>query len=305
MVLIKDQVRFEVDFDAGELWRVQDKVREEKHLTPKALAVLKRLVEVPKRTIVRKDDLVAAAWGGDPTSDASLVRVIRELRVVFEDEAGTPAFIKTHSGRGYSFIGSRETDEEAGKGAGSPKENANPIIPPEVSAETSGADAEPPWMSETPGIVTRSIESLTQFAAMIANCEPPTATSPEAVEMFRQGQCLSDIKDWCCVRAREEFTKGRREFVRYGYLLAPNAREALTGLCAKIDNEERKYLSRSTDPNVLVIGESIKIANLRCLFFDLISTAIQERLCELHGTSLTFRESIDYHVKLCSWDQDG
>ncbi len=114
---------FRLDARNEQLWRKHEVL----HLTGKALAVLRYLVE-HQGQLVTKDDLFAAVWPEVIVSDAALVVCIRELRQALGDERRTPQFIETVHGRGYRFIGkvvsSQETvasrEEEDQKPAPSP-----------------------------------------------------------------------------------------------------------------------------------------------------------------------------------------
>lgn len=78
MIIVRGQDRFHIDFAGSKLWRVQDRGREEIHLTPKAWDVLQYLADRP-RTLVRKDELLSAVWGVQERYEASLTKIIREL----------------------------------------------------------------------------------------------------------------------------------------------------------------------------------------------------------------------------------
>jgi DNA-binding winged helix-turn-helix (wHTH) protein len=142
MIIVKDRVRYEIDFEAGELWRVQDRVREERHLTPKAWEVLQHLVEVPPRTIVRRGDLLNKVWGDVQGSEQSLTKVIRELRLALDDAPENPAFIKTVHGRGFLFIGTKEPPDDEGTSGrmGDVKKSTPPLS---QSADTAVIGAQP------------------------------------------------------------------------------------------------------------------------------------------------------------------
>jgi DNA-binding winged helix-turn-helix (wHTH) protein len=71
-------------------------------LTPKEENVLRALVGAGGRRL-SKDELVAAAWGDTPVSDASLARAIHTLRRKLVDGPGGVDCIRTTYGRGYQI----------------------------------------------------------------------------------------------------------------------------------------------------------------------------------------------------------
>src|SRR5215470_16086057 len=75
-------------------------------LTPKAFAVLRRLVEEGGQ-LVTKEELLRAGWAETHVSDGVLKVIILEIRRALEDDPAAPRFIETVPRRGYRFIGSR------------------------------------------------------------------------------------------------------------------------------------------------------------------------------------------------------
>src|SRR5215470_17458296 len=75
-------------------------------LTPKAFAVLRRLVEDAGR-LVKKDDLLGSVWRDTHVSDGVLRVIILEIRRALGDESGEPRFIETVPRRGYRFVAQR------------------------------------------------------------------------------------------------------------------------------------------------------------------------------------------------------
>lgn len=90
---------FRVDLLDERLWRGEEAI----HLTNKAFAVLRYLLEHPAQ-LVPKEALMEAGWPGTYVSDAVLTVCIRELRRALGDHARTPTFIETVRGRGYRFL---------------------------------------------------------------------------------------------------------------------------------------------------------------------------------------------------------
>jgi DNA-binding winged helix-turn-helix (wHTH) protein/tetratricopeptide (TPR) repeat protein len=75
-------------------------------LTPKALAVLRRLVEDGGQ-LVSKEELLRAGWAKTHVSDGVLKVIILEIRRALGDDPAAPRFIETVPRRGYRFIASR------------------------------------------------------------------------------------------------------------------------------------------------------------------------------------------------------
>jgi DNA-binding winged helix-turn-helix (wHTH) protein len=75
-------------------------------LTPKAFAVLRRLVENAGQ-LVKKDDLLRSVWPDTHVSDGVLRVIILELRRALDDDSEQPRFIETVTRRGYRFIAPR------------------------------------------------------------------------------------------------------------------------------------------------------------------------------------------------------
>ena len=76
----------------------------EVHLSPKAYELLKLLVEVRPRAL-SKTELVARIWPGVFVSDASLARVVNEVRQGIGDSARDPHLLRTVHAFGYAFSG--------------------------------------------------------------------------------------------------------------------------------------------------------------------------------------------------------
>jgi DNA-binding winged helix-turn-helix (wHTH) protein len=75
-------------------------------LTPKAFAVLRRLVEDGGH-LVAKEELLRAGWGKTHVSDGVLKVVILEIRRALGDDPAAPRFIETVARRGYRFVAAR------------------------------------------------------------------------------------------------------------------------------------------------------------------------------------------------------
>jgi DNA-binding winged helix-turn-helix (wHTH) protein/predicted ATPase len=89
--------RYTLDRDG--LRRGKQQVR----LTPKALAVLRVLVDQAGR-LVSKQDLLETVWSGTAVSDAALSSCIQEIRQALGDDAKQPRFLATVHRRGFRFV---------------------------------------------------------------------------------------------------------------------------------------------------------------------------------------------------------
>jgi len=99
---------FSLDLTSQRLW-YRDEVAP---LTPKAFAVLRRLVE-DRGQVVFKEELLRAGWAKTHVSDGVLKVAILEIRRALGDDAAAPSFIETVPRRGYRFIGPRASQAPA------------------------------------------------------------------------------------------------------------------------------------------------------------------------------------------------
>ena len=92
---------FEVDLDAGELWKAGFRVK----LQSQPFKVLAALLEKPGHVVTR-EELQLRLWGKDTVVDFdhSLGSAINKIREALGDSAENPRFIETLSRRGYRFI---------------------------------------------------------------------------------------------------------------------------------------------------------------------------------------------------------
>jgi DNA-binding winged helix-turn-helix (wHTH) protein len=95
------------DIEARQLRRGSDEV----HLSPKAFELLKLLVESRPRAL-SKTELLEQVWPGVFVSDASLARVVNEVREGIGDRAKGARFLRTIHGYGYAF-GAQAVDDAA------------------------------------------------------------------------------------------------------------------------------------------------------------------------------------------------
>lgn len=91
--------RFRFDSGTGRLWAGD----QERHLTPKASAVMTVLLARSGEPVT-KQDLFATVWPDTAVTDDALTTCIVELRRALEDDAKHPRFIETRHRRGYRFL---------------------------------------------------------------------------------------------------------------------------------------------------------------------------------------------------------
>lgn len=73
-------------------------------LQPKVMDLLIVLVQNHTR-YVSKHELFERLWPGMQVSNASLLRLVRELRRALDDDGSAPHLVRTVHSRGYQFIG--------------------------------------------------------------------------------------------------------------------------------------------------------------------------------------------------------
>jgi len=101
---MKEFPPFRLDLVNQCLWRHRDKGGDERILlTPKALAVLRYLVEHAAR-LVTLDELLDAVWPTTHIQPQAVKALILVLRNALGDRAKSPTFIETVHRRGYRFI---------------------------------------------------------------------------------------------------------------------------------------------------------------------------------------------------------
>src|SRR5262249_45025542 len=93
---------FHLDLSSERLWCRDEVVA----LTPKAFAVLRRLIEDGGQ-LVTKEELLRAGWADTHVSDGVLKVIILEIRRALGDDPALPSFIETVPRRGYRFIAPR------------------------------------------------------------------------------------------------------------------------------------------------------------------------------------------------------
>jgi DNA-binding winged helix-turn-helix (wHTH) protein len=95
-------------------------------LMPKPFAVLRYLVENPKR-LVTHDQLLAAVWPETYVQPEVLRRYILEIRRALGDSAESPRFVRTLPKRGYEFIATVIDDDSVAR-AQAPSESITILV---------------------------------------------------------------------------------------------------------------------------------------------------------------------------------
>jgi DNA-binding winged helix-turn-helix (wHTH) protein len=83
------------------LWKQGSLLR----LQPKVMDLLIVLIQNHSR-YVSKNELFEMLWTGVRVGNASLLRLVRELRRALNDDGRNPRLIRTLHSRGYQFVGS-------------------------------------------------------------------------------------------------------------------------------------------------------------------------------------------------------
>jgi len=88
----------------------------EKHLSPKAFDVLTLLIESRPRALA-KADILEHVWPGTFVTEASLARVITEIRAALGDRARDGGIVRTVHTYGYAFVAEIEPGARPGSAA--------------------------------------------------------------------------------------------------------------------------------------------------------------------------------------------
>jgi DNA-binding winged helix-turn-helix (wHTH) protein len=95
-----------LDTDARQLFRTGNAIP----LSPKAFELLKLLIELRPRAL-SKSELLARVWPGVFVSEASLARVVNEIRRGVGDRARAGRIIRTVHAFGYAFAAEADEDD--------------------------------------------------------------------------------------------------------------------------------------------------------------------------------------------------
>ena len=98
------------DDDSRQLWRGGEEV----HLSPKALELLKLLIERRPKA-VPKADIHERLWPGTFVSESNLPTLVTEVREALGEDARQPRLIRTVHGFGYAFQGDVQQSDEPAK----------------------------------------------------------------------------------------------------------------------------------------------------------------------------------------------
>src|SRR5580704_5565099 len=97
-------------------------------LEPQAFDVLCYLVE-HRGEVVRKEQLLDDVWGDRFVSESALTTRIKSVRQALGDDGNRQAIIRTVHGKGYEFIATVETLEQAALEHGGPVSPPDPTLP--------------------------------------------------------------------------------------------------------------------------------------------------------------------------------
>ena len=116
-----------VDVAANKVQRGETDIR----LTPKAMAVLRELMQ-RQGNVVRRDDLLGLVWrDGFPTDDV-LTHAITELRRAIEDDPRAPKIIETIPKVGYRLVAPVEIVDETPAAPGAEKAASSDVAAPSI-----------------------------------------------------------------------------------------------------------------------------------------------------------------------------
>jgi DNA-binding winged helix-turn-helix (wHTH) protein len=107
---------FLFDADTRQLHRRGDEV----HLSPKAIDLLRALLEARPRAL-SKAQLHERLWPETFVSDANLASLVKEIRDALHDDAKQPRYIRTAQRFGYAFCGAAEPPAMAAAKAPAPR----------------------------------------------------------------------------------------------------------------------------------------------------------------------------------------
>ena len=142
-------------------------------LTPKAMGVLRELMQ-RRGTVVRRDDLLGIVWGDGFPSDDVLTHAITELRRALELDPRAPKIIETIPKVGYRLLGPLEIASE-------PESPLPTLVPIEaVSANLPEPPVRTPAALYT-ALVLMALLALLLPAAQRALSPEPKAPAAQAV----------------------------------------------------------------------------------------------------------------------------
>lgn len=203
--------------------------RQDVHVTPKSLAVLRALVERAEE-VVTKEELIRVVWPDTAVSDAALTSCIQELRQTLQDDARAPRFIETVHRRGFRFLVGCSTD-----GLGIDKGPVEPLPAP-LAAPIVGRDAALAELSRVSALAREGARHIVFLSG------EPGIGKTALVETFLSR--IDGPNGWQIARADcvEHYGAGEA----YQPLL-----EALTRLCLQPDGERSVAVLRRCAPTWL------------------------------------------------------
>lgn len=143
----------------------------ERVLEPRVMAALERLLEAGAETLA-DDQLMAGVWGKQIVSDASLYKVIAELRKALGDASKPYRYIERVSGKGYRLLlwGERQSAAPAAEAIapGGPATDPGNASPGNAGPETSNTGASSNAATPEPGA----------SSAPASSPAPATASTP-------------------------------------------------------------------------------------------------------------------------------
>ncbi|MDX2154286.1 MAG: AAA family ATPase [Bryobacteraceae bacterium] len=176
---MKEFPPFRLDPVDESLWRGDERV----HLTPKAFAVLRYLVERAGR-LVTQHELLEALWPGTFVQPEVLKSQILDVRAALGDRAKDPLFIETVQRRGYRFIAEvREPATAAAGDAGPPGRRLVAREGPMAALQACLAKAAEGWRQVVFVTGEQGIGKSTLVQAFLDELPPRGA-------VVARGQCL-------------------------------------------------------------------------------------------------------------------
>jgi eukaryotic-like serine/threonine-protein kinase len=144
---------FELDSRAYELRRSGRRLK----IEPTPMAILWLLIE-RRGQLVTREEIVQRIWGHGVyvDTDNSINGAIRKIRQILDDDPGKPLFIQTVSGKGYRFVATVSTEQEA-----------KPA--PQPSGPVAGA---PAWWKQKWVPIVAGVGSIVVIAVLVASLGP-------------------------------------------------------------------------------------------------------------------------------------
>jgi len=239
---------FRLDVAEERLWRGQEPVA----LKPRAFAILRYLLEHPRR-LVTKGELLSQVWGDVRVNDAVLKTHLREIRRALDDDVRSPRFIETAHRRGYRFVGRTEAsvlgDTEARSQASAPQANgasgSNGSVP--AAARASAEAREVATVASASADRASPSADVARPAAPAVHCET-AAAPPHFVGRTSELQWLEAAYSRAVLRERQLLLVsgpagiGKTSFVRSFLAHGLRAASVAWGQCVYPYGAEAAYL---------------------------------------------------------------